>query len=412
MRGKQVPVSPAGICTWSSSEVGASTRLSCYFYFHSQFCPSTIAGAWELWHGKPPTASHSILGWDAGIEQSHLGLWMKQEPGPIPMFNLRTPCGLLRGSNSLWLGMLSSFCCSCWRRAGGSSRLSLRSDAMWEFSLASGFFRLRRGERCGVLLPGDSAAALRDEESSSRFPLSLPFPRLSRFPVSPVSHGALGAGSARRRWRLVQCSRNRSQPSPPLPPRGALPVSSSFSLWFSPSPGFSWAEGDADVRWAHLPVGQSKGTPGTRGVTRPLAGKRGRRRTSSPGKAEPGLAFLAGRALPDPSAATRAGSCGLSVPRPGARSRAAGVGAAEAEAPCWGCDQPLSPRAPQWPPARRGGRSGSTLPEPWRCWESQPSTCGSCGAPGATRPLPRSPTMTTGTWSRSTERRARTSGTR
>lgn len=113
-----------------------------------------------------------------------------------------------------------------------------------------------------------------------------------------------------------------------------------------------------------------------------------------------------------PVCSHRVGSCGLSVPRPGARSRAAGVGAAEAEAPCRGCDQPLSPRAPQWPPARRGGRSGSTLPEPWRCWESQPSTCGSCGAPGATRPLPRSPTMTTGTWSRSTERRARTSGTR
>lgn len=53
----------------------------------------------------------------------------------------------------LWMRILSSFCRSRWRRAGGSSRLSLRSDAMWEFSPALGFFRLRRSERCGVMMP-------------------------------------------------------------------------------------------------------------------------------------------------------------------------------------------------------------------------------------------------------------------
>lgn len=76
---------------------------------------------------------------------------MKQDPGPIPVFNLGAPCGLLPGSSSLWLGILSSFCCSGWRRAGGSSRLSLCSDAMWEFSLFGLFPAPREGAlRCGA----------------------------------------------------------------------------------------------------------------------------------------------------------------------------------------------------------------------------------------------------------------------
>lgn len=66
----------------------------------------------------------------------------------------------------------------------------------------------------------------------------------------------------------------------------------------------------------------------------------------------------------------------------------------------------------QWPPARRAGRSASTPRARWRCWGSRPSTCGSSGAPAATRHRPPSPTMTTATWSRNTGRRARMSSTR
>lgn len=112
------------------------------------------------------------------------------------------------------------------------------------------------------------------------------------------------------------------------------------SRLFLASPGGRWAEGDADVRRAHLSVGQSRSWQrdprhlGSDTVPRWDAGL-GHRRTSSPGKAKPGLSCFGWQSL----CLTRLQPPGWELrfvppsahPILGAGSRVPGVEAAEAE---------------------------------------------------------------------------------
>lgn len=200
----------------------------------------------------------------------------------------------------LWMRILSSFCRSRSRRAGGSSRLSLRSDAMWEFSPALGFFRLRRRERCGVMMP--------------RTPRQRPGMRIPVFPPFPGPHGAAGAGvmEVMEAGAMQQepLAAEPGAPSPLAPPAPAglclfptaSPLVFPLSRLFLASPGSSRAEGDADVRRAHLSVGQSRSWQrdprhlGRDTATGWGAGL-GHGRTSSPGKADPGLSFFGRQSL-------------------------------------------------------------------------------------------------------------------
>lgn len=200
--------------------------------------------------------------------------------------------------------ILRSFRCSRWRRAAGSSRLSPRSDAMWEFSPALGFFRLRRRERCGVMMPEGSPAALRDEKSS----LS-PF-----FCAARSGWCRFGAG-------VMEAGAMQQEPSPALPPRSLRrhPRGSAcfrrLFLRLFPAPGFSWhpraaAGGCAPGTSARGTEPQlAKGPPAPRGWhSRSLGSGAGTQNFPSRGsQAGAGILRLA-EPLPGPFAAARVGA--------------------------------------------------------------------------------------------------------
>lgn len=168
------------------------------------------------------------------------------------------------------------------------------------------------------------------------------------FPPFPVSHGALGAGvmeAGAMQQEPLAAEPGAPSPLAPAAPAGLCPFPAAFpsvfplSRLFPASPGSSWAEGDADVRWAHLSAGQSRSWQrdprhlGSDTATRWEAGL-GHGRTPSPGKAKPGLSFFGRQSL----CLTRSQPPGWELrfipssahPILGAWSRVPGVEAAEA----------------------------------------------------------------------------------